>query len=116
MLDHETVTGQELLEMWNDFPLELWSWASHLGSTLFSEKGTKHWAEVHKKLTYRTGHFLVWGSTHKNQRFFVVQCRDCHSLVKGSYSRHDSEEDAKNARDALSKFLIGRPAENSFNT
>ena len=114
MLDHETVTGQELLEMWNDFPLELWSWASHLGSTLFSEKGTKHWAEVHKKLTYRTGHFLVWGSTHKNQRFFVVQCRDCHSLVKGSYSRHDSEEDAKNARDALSKFLIGRPAENSF--
>ena len=114
VLDHET--EQALLEMWNEYPLELWSWASHLGSTLFSEKGTKHWAEVHKKLTYRTGHFLVWGSMHKNQRFFVVQCRDCHSLVKGSYSRHDSEEDAKNARDALSNFLIGKPAENSFKT
>ena len=53
---------QALLEMWKQYPLELWSWATHLQATLFFEKGTKHWAEVHNKLTCRTGHFLVWGS------------------------------------------------------
>ena len=114
MLVHET--EQALLEMWNEYPLKLWDWVSHLTSTLFSEEGTKHWAEVHKKLTYRTGHFRVWGSMKPNQRCFVCQCSACDALVTGNYGRQDTEEDAKHARDALSKFVIGKPAENSKKT
>ena len=41
LLDLET--EQKLQEMWNDYPLEIWSWVSHLGSTLFASKGTRHW-------------------------------------------------------------------------
>ena len=64
----------------------------------------------------RTGHFLAWGSTMPNQRCFLCQCGECDALVTGNYGRQDSEEDAKHARDALSMFVIGKPAESCKRT
>ena len=70
---------QALVEMWHDYPLKNWPWVCHLGSTLFFEKGTKHWRDIEKKLR-REGRFLAWGATGKSQRCFVCQCAECGSL------------------------------------
>ena len=114
MLDPEK--QRKLREMWDDRPLKIWDWTSHLGSTLFASEGTKHWTDLQRKLMSRTGHFLAWGSQKPNQRVFVCQCGECDAVVTGKYGAWDTEEDAKNARDTLSKFVIGKPAESCKKT
>ena len=106
---------QTLKEMWHDYPQKIWPWVSHLGSTLFSTRGTRHWSDIEKKLTKREGRFLVWGSTKKNSREFVCQCGECEAIVTAKYAVND-EEDCQNARDTLAKFVIGREAEDSKRT
>ena len=63
VLDHKE--EEALKEMWSEWPLRMWPWISSLGSTLFSERGTRTWPDIEKKLTKREGRFLVWGSTKK---------------------------------------------------
>ena len=62
----------------------------------------------------RTGHFLVWGSMQKNQRCFVCQCGECDAIITAEYAKGDDEKDFNHARDTLSKFVIGKPAEDSL--
>ena len=87
-----------------------------MGSTLFASKGTRHWKDLESKLTKRTGHFLVWESMKENQRCFVCQCGECDAIITAEYANWDDEEDFKDARDTLSKFVIGKPAEDSKRT
>ena len=114
MLDLEE--EQTLKEMWHDNPLKIWPWLSSLGSTLFSARGTRHWSEIEKKLTRREGRFLVWGSTKKNSRLYICQCGECDAIITAEYANWDDEEDFKDARDTLSTFVIGKPAEDSKRT
>lgn len=107
---------KQLQEMWNDYPLQIWPWVSHLCSTLFASKGTRHWKDLERKLTKREGRFLVWGSMKPNQRCFVCQCGECDAIITAEYAKGDDEEDFKDARDTLSKFVIGKPAEDSKRT
>ena len=98
---------------WEDYPLRLWSWVTHLGSTLFMEHGTRHWSEIEKKLWSSQGRFLVWGSQKPNQRMFVCKCTECGAIVTAQYAVGDGEVDAQDARDTLAMFVIGKKAEDS---
>ena len=101
---------------WEDYPLRLWSWVTHLGSTLFMEHGTRHWSEIEKKLWSSQGRFLVWGSQKPNQRMFVCKCTECGAIVTAQYAVGDGEVDAQDARDTLAMFVIGKKAEDSKRT
>ena len=103
---------EELKEMWNDWPLKMAPWCSHLGSTLFSERGTRTWPDIEKKLTKRLGRFLVWGSTNKNSRMYICRCSECKAIVTAQYGAWD-EEEHQGARDTLALFVLGRKAEDS---
>ena len=104
---------EALKEMWNDWPLKMWPWISSLGSTLFSERGTRTWPDIQKKLTKREGRFLVWGSTNKNSLMYICRCSECEAIVTAQYGAGDDEEDHQDARDTLAKFVLGRKAEDS---
>ena len=67
----DPVEEKELKDMWSDWPLRMEPWCSHLGATLFSERGTRTWPDIEKKLKKRLGRFLVWGSTNKNSRMYI---------------------------------------------
>ena len=108
MLNNEE--EQALWEMWSDWRLENWPWVCHLRSTLFLEKGTKYCPAIEKKLE-RDGRFLAYGSMKKCQRVFVCVCVECGAFATGQYAQGD-DHDA--ARDSLSKFVIGQPAQESL--
>ena len=110
MLNNEK--EQSLAEMWSDYPLENLSWVCHLRSTLFFEKGTKHWRAIEKKTVgVCEGRFLAYGSTRKCQRVFVCQCVDGGAFVTGHYAQGDNHDAA---RDSLSRLVIGQPAQESL--
>ena len=108
MLNNEK--EQALVEMWSDYPLKNWPWVCHLRSTLFLEKGTKHWAAIEKKLEVE-GRFRAYGSLKKCQRVFVCVCVECGAFATGHYAQGDNHDAA---RDSLSTFVIGKPAEESL--
>ena len=103
---------EALKEMWNDWPLKMWPWIASLGSSLFSERGTRTWPDIQKKLTKRAGRFLVWGSTNKNSRMYICRCSECKAIVTAQYGAWD-EEEHQGARDTLAEFVLGRKAEDS---
>ena len=111
MLDHKE--EEALKEMWSEWPLRMWAWCSSLESTLFSERGTRTWPDIEKKLKKRLGRFLVWGSTNKNSRMYICRCSECEAIVTAQYAVGDDEEDHQDARDTLAKFVLGREAEDS---
>ena len=109
----DSVEEKELKEKWSDWPLRMEPWCSHLGSTLFSERGTRTWPDIQKKLTKRLGRFLVWGSTNKNSRMYICRCSECEAIVTAQYGAGDDEEDHQDARNTLATFVLGRTAEDS---
>ena len=110
MLDPEEEL--RLREMWGRYPLNMWPWCSHLGSTLFLKHGTRTWPAIEKKLTNIEGRFLVWGSTRPNSRFYCCMCAQCKNIVTAQYGAWDGE-DHQVARDTLARFVLGRKAEDS---
>ena len=108
----DPVEEEELKEMWSDWPLRMEPWCSHLGSTLFFERGTRTWPDIEKKLKKRLGRFLVWGSTNKNSRMYICRCSECKAIVTAQYGAWD-EEEHQGARDTLAQFVLGRKAEDS---
>ena len=109
----DSVEEKELKEMWSDWPLRMEPWCSHLGATLFSERGTRTWPGIEKKLTKREGRFLVWGGTKPNSRMYICRCSECEAIVTAQYAVGDGEEDHQDARDTLAKFVIGLKIEDS---
>ena len=110
MLDHKE--EEALKEMWSEWPLRMWAWCSSLESTHFSERGTRTWPDIEKKLTKREGRFLVWGSMSKNSRMYICRCSECKAIVTAQYGAWD-EEEHQGARDTLAQFVLGRKAEDS---
>ena len=108
----DSVEEKELKEKWSDWPLRMEPWCSHLGATLFSERGTRTWPDIEKKLKKRLGRFLVYGSTNKNSRMYICRCSECKSIVTAQYGAWD-EEEHQGARDTLAEFVLGRKAEDS---
>ena len=108
----DSVEEKELKEKWSDWPLRMEPWCSHLGATLFSERGTRTWPDIEKKLKKRLGRFLVYGSTNKNSRMYICRCSECKSIVTAQYGVWD-EEEHQGARDTLAQFVLGRKAEDS---
>ena len=108
----DSVEEKELKEKWSDWPLRMEPWCSHLGATLFSERGTRTWPAIEKKLKKRPGRFLVYGSTNKNSRMYICRCSECKSIVTAQYGVWD-EEEHQGARDTLAQFVLGRKAEDS---
>ena len=108
----DPVEEKELKDMWSDWPLRMEPWCSHLGATLFSERGTRTWPDIEKKLKKRLGRFLVWGSTNKNSRMYICRCSECKAIVTAQYGAWD-EEEHQGARDTLAEFVLGRKAEDS---
>ena len=108
----DPVEEEELKEMWSDWPLRMEPWCSHLGSTLFFERGTRTWPDIEKKLKKRLGRFLVYGSTNKNSRMYICRCSECKAIVTAQYGAWD-EEEHQGARDTLAQFVLGRKAEDS---
>ena len=108
----DSVEEKELKEMWSDWPLRMEPWCSHLGATLFSERGTRTWPDIEKKLKKRPGGFLVYGSTSKNSRMYICRCSECKAIVTAQYGVWD-EEEHQGARDTLAQFVLGRKAEDS---
>ena len=102
-----------LREMWSKYPLNMWPFCSHLGSTLFLKHGTRTWPAIEKKLTRIEGRFLVWGSTNKNSRMYICRCSECEAIVTAQYAVGDDEEDHQDARDTLAQFVLGQKAEDS---
>ena len=99
-------------EMWGKYPQFMHPWCSHLGSTLFSERGTRTWPDIENKLKKRLGRFLVWGSTNKNSRMYICRCSECKAIVTAQYGAWD-EDEHQGARDTLALFVLGRKAEDS---
>ena len=97
-----------LREMWSKYPLNMWPFCSHLGSTLFLKHGTRTWPAIEKKLTKIEGRFLFWGSKVPNSRFWVCMCADCRNIVMGQYGAWDDAEEHEYARDELARFVLGK--------
>ena len=99
---------EALREMWGAYALKMWPWCSHMTSTLFSERGTRTWPQIEKKLTKREGRFLVWGSTKQNSRFYCCMCAKCKNIVTAQYGAWDDSEEHDHARDELARFVLGK--------
>ena len=97
-----------LREMWSKYPLNMWPFCSHLGSTLFLKHGTRTWPAIEKKLTRLEGRFLIWGSKVPNSRFWVCMCAECRNIVTGQYGAWDDAEEHDHARDELARFVLGK--------
>ena len=97
-----------LREMWGKYPLNMWPFCSHLGSTLFLKHGTRTWPAIEKKLTRIEGRFLVWGTKNPNSRFYCCMCADCRNIVMGQYGAWDDAEEHEYARDELARFVLGK--------
>ena len=106
------VDGAAGLTGWSDWPLRMEPWCSHLGSTLFFERGTRTWPDIEKKLKQRLDRFLVWGTTNKNSRMYICRCSECKAIVTAQYGAWD-EEEHQGARDTLAQFVLGRKVEDS---
>ena len=97
-----------LREMWGKYPLNMWPFCSHLGSTLFLKHGTRTWPAIEKKLTRIEGRFLIWGTKNPNSRFYCCMCADCRNIVMGQYGAWDDAEEHEYARDELARFVLGK--------
>ena len=97
-----------LREMWSKYPLNMWPFCSHLGSTLFLKHGTRTWPAIEKKLTRIEGRFLIWGTKNPNSRFYCCMCADCRNIVTGQYGAWDDAEEHEYARDELARFVLGK--------
>ena len=97
-----------LREMWSKYPLNMWPFCSHLGSTLFLKHGTRTWPAIEKKLTRIEGRFLIWGTKNPNSRFYCCMCADCRNIVMGQYGAWDDAEEHEYARDELARFVLGK--------
>ena len=97
-----------LREMWSKYPLEMWPFCSHLGSTLFLKHGTRTWPAIEKKLTKIEGRFLAWGTKAPNSRFYCCMCAKCKNIVTAQYGAWEDAEEHEYARDELARFVLGK--------
>ena len=100
--------------VWDQQPREgrdMWSWASHLQSTLFRDMSWAQWKQIYNVLTENSVHFEVRDcSTTPANRTFTLVCTRCWASCKGKYGSSVAEASRVGARQALTQFILGTDA------